>query len=365
MKAVDVAIVGGGVVGAACARAAARRGLAVAIFEPGPDPAAASPASAGMLAAQIEPSDDALVALSVRARDLYEPLAPALQDATGIDIGFWRSGIAAVAFEEQATDRLKEEVARQRQAGLRCDWLEGDEVRERWPGAAPDCRGALFAPEDGALDPQALTRACLADARRLGASLSTERVEALAITDGRIAGVLTASGTTAAQHAVLAAGVWSPQVRGLPRRLPVEPLRGQMAATAWPEGSPPAILCHEHGYVLARGGDAVLGSTMERAGYDARVTNEGLAQIFRGAVRLLPALLTQPVQRLWAGLRPATPDGRPILGRDPDVEHLWYATGHGRNGILLAALTAEITADLLTGEVPDVDIAPLRMDRFE
>ena len=365
MKAVDVAIVGGGAVGAACARAAARRGLAVAIFEPGPDPAAASPAAAGMLAAQIEPSDDALVALSVRARDLYEPLAPALQDATGIDIGFWRSGIAAVAFDEPAADRLKEEVARQRQAGLRCDWLDGDEVRERWPGAAPDCWGALFAPEDGALDPQALTRACLADARRLGASLSAERVEALAITDDRIAGVVTARGTTAAQHVVLAAGVWSPQLRGLPRRLPVEPLRGQMAATAWPDGSPPTILYHEDAYVLARGGDAVLGSTMERAGYDARVTNEGLAQIFRGAVRLLPALLTQPVQRLWAGLRPATPDGRPILGGDPDVEHLWYATGHGRNGILLAALTAEITADLLTGGATDVDIGPLRVDRFE
>src|SRR5436190_2252801 len=276
MTAVDVAIVGGGAVGAACARAAALRGLEVAIFEPGPDPAAASPASAGMLAAQIDPADDMLVALSVRARDSYEQLAPALRETTGIDIGFWRSGIAAVAFDEAAANRLKEEVARQRQAGLRCDWLDGEEVRERWPGAAPDCQGALLAPEDGALDPQALTRACLAD-----------------------------------------------------------------------------------------GSVAVLGSTMERAGYDARVTNEGLAQIFRGAVRLLPALITQPVQRMWAGLRPTTPDGRPILGRDPEVQRLWYATGHGRSGILLAALTGEITADLLTSGISDVDIAPLSIDRFK
>jgi glycine/D-amino acid oxidase-like deaminating enzyme len=137
-----------------------------------------------------------------------------------------------------------------------------------------------------------------------------------------------------------------------------------MAATAWPDGCPPAILYHDHGYVLARGGDAVLGSTMERAGYDARVTNEGLAQIFRGAVRLLPALVTQPVQRMWAGLRPATPDGRPILGRDPELARLWYATGHGRSGILLAALTGEITGDLLTSGIPDVDIASLSIDRF-
>src|SRR5712671_6731735 len=194
MRAVDVAVIGGGVIGAACARAAALRGLAVAIFEPGPDPAAASPASAGMLAPQIEPADEALVALSVRGRDLYEPLAPALRETTGIDIGFWRSGIAAVAFDEPAANRLKEEVARQRQSGLRCDWLEGDEVRERWPGAAPDCQGALLAPEDGALDPQALTRACLADARRLGATLYAEKVEALAIAQGRVTGVVTASG---------------------------------------------------------------------------------------------------------------------------------------------------------------------------
>src|SRR5216110_3909466 len=364
MDVVDVAIVGGGAVGAACARSAAARGLHVAIFEPGPDPAAASPASAGMLAAQIEPTDDALVGLSVRARDLYEPLAPMLRETTGIDIGFWRAGIAAVAFDDAAADRLKEDVARQRQAGLRCDWLEGDEVRERWPGAAPDCRGALFAPEDAAVDPQALTRACLADARRMGAALHAEQVTMVDTATGRTRGVTTRAGTTAAGHVVLAAGVWSPQVRGLPRPLPVEPLRGQMAATAWPDGCPPAILFHDHGYVLARGADAVLGSTMERAGYDARVTNEGLAQIFRGAVRLLPALMTQPVQRTWAGLRPATPDGRPILGRDPEVERLWYATGHGRNGILLAALTGEITADLLTSGIPDVDISPLRVDRF-
>src|SRR5437867_9430101 len=223
MDVVDVAIVGGGAVGAACARSAAARGLHVAIFEPGPDPAAASPASAGMLAAQIEPTDDALVGLSVRARDLYEPLAPALRETTGMEIGFWRAGIAAVAFDDATADRLKEEAARQRQAGLRCDWLDGTEVRERWPGAAPDGLGALFAPEDGAVDPQALTRACLADARRVGATLQVERITALQTANGRVTGVVTRSGTTPADHAVLAAGVWSSQIAGLPRALPVEP----------------------------------------------------------------------------------------------------------------------------------------------
>lgn len=365
MTTVDVAVIGGGAVGAACARAAALRGLRVTIFEPGPDPAAASPASAGMLAAQIEPGDEALLALSVRARDRYEPLAPELHDATGIDIGFWRAGIAAVAFDDADAERLKEEVARQRQAGLRCDWLDGDEIRERWPGAAPECRGALIAPEDGAVDPQALTRACLADARRVGATLRAEPVTALQTANGRVTGVVTQSGTTPVDHAVLAAGVWSSQIAGLPRPLSVEPVRGQLAATVWPTGTPEAIFYHDHGYVLARGSDAVLGSTMERAGFDCRVTNEGLAQIFRGAVRLLPALLHQAVRRMWAGLRPVTPDGRPIIGEDPAVQRLWYATGHGRSGILLAALTGDVIADLLTQGETDVDISTLRIDRFD
>ena len=364
MRAVDVAVIGGGVIGAACARAAALRGLAVGIFEPGPDPAAASPASAGMLAAQIEPLDNGLVALAVRSRDQYQRLAAELGDTTGIDIGFWAGGIAAIALDDKEADQLKDAVARQRQAGLRCDWLAAADVHERWPGAAPDCHGALFAPEDGTVDPQALTRACLADARRLGAALIPERVEEVRREGGRATGVVTATGATAAEHVVIAAGAWSAEVRGLPRPLPVEPVRGQMAAVPWP-GGPPAILYHDHCYVLARGGAALLGSTMERAGFDSRVTNEGLAQIFRGAVRLLPRLETQPVMRMWAGLRPGTPDGRPILGPDPDVQRLWYATGHGRNGVLLASLTGEITGDLLARGETDVDIAALEIGRFQ
>jgi len=361
---VDVAVVGGGIIGASCARAAASRGLRVAVFEPGPDPGAASPASAGMLAAQIEPMDDGLLALCVRARDLHADLAATLQDTTGIAVGFWREGIASVALDDAGADRLRDHAGHQRQAGLRVDWLEPEELLERWPGVNPGCRGALFAPEDGALDPDALTRALLADARRLGASLVPQRVERVEMESHRVLGVTTAGALVPCGHVVLAAGVWTPQIPGLPRPLPVEPLRGQMAATPWPEGTPPAILYHDHCYLLARGGEALLGSTMERAGFEVRVTNEGLAQIFRSAIDLLPAIARLPVQRMWAGLRPITPDGAPIVGPDPAVAGLWYATGHGRNGVLLAALTGEVVGDLLTAGSTAVDIGPWRVDRF-
>jgi len=356
----EVIVVGGGVIGAACARAAALRGLQVALCEPGPDRAAASSASAGMLASQIEPADDALRGLGLRGRDLYEGLALALRETTGLDIGFWRAGIAAVAFDAAAAGQLRDAVAQQRQAGLRCDWLEAEDVTERFPGAAPGACGALYAPEDGTVDPAALTRALLADARRLGVAVVTERVVriAAAAKGQRVTGVAWADGTISAEHVVIAAGAWSPGIGGLPRPLHVEPVRGQMAAAPWPTGTPPAILYADHAYVLARGGEAWMGSTMERVGFDARVTDAGIAEVVRGAARLLPTLAAAPPARTWAGLRPVTPDGRPIVGADPELPGLWYATGHGRNGILLAALTGDIIGALLAGEAMDLDLTP-------
>jgi glycine oxidase len=360
----DVAIIGGGVIGAACARAAAGRGARVVLFEPGPDPAAASAASAGLLAAQIEPTDPETLASAVHARDLYESLAATLREDTGIDIGFWRDGIASVALDDAAAERLHAGVAAQRQAGLRCDWLEPEDVRERWPAVAPGCLGALYAPEDGAVDAPALIRALLADARRLGVTIASERVERVA-NDGRaVTGVAAGGAVVACVHVVVAAGAWSSRLAGLPRPLPVEPVRGQMIQKPWPPGMPRAVLYADHAYAVERGGKAILGSTMERAGFDCRVTNEGLAEIQQRVTRLLPALGALPVERAWAGLRPVTPDGLPIVGPDEGVEGLLYATGHGRNGILFAALTGEAIGDLVTKGRTDLDISTFAPQRL-
>lgn len=359
----EVVVAGGGVIGAACARALAARGLQVTVCEPGPDPAAASPASAGMLAAQVELGDDELRALGVRGRELYDSLALALRESTGIDIGLWRDGIASLALDDASAAALRAAVARQRQAGLRCDWLEPADVAARVPGAAP-CRGALFAPEDGAVDPSALTRALLADARARGVTILPAAVDAVTRSADRVTGVRTTAGPVRARHVVIAAGAWSPMIRGLPRPLPIAPVRGQMAATSWPAGTPRAIVYADHGYVLARGADAVLGSTMEDVGFDARVTEQGIAGIRSGAIRLFPALAQRPITRVWAGLRPVTPDGKPILGADPVLGGLWYATGHGRNGILLAGISGEIVGDLVATGTSAVDIAFLGPQRF-
>src|SRR5947209_15524442 len=208
----EVLVAGGGIIGAACARALALRGLRVLICEPGPDPAAASAASAGILGPQIERTDETLRALGLRARDLYGTLAPALAATTGIDIGLWREGIASLAFEEAEAERLREAVANQRQAGLRCDWLEPTDVAERFPATAP-CLGAMFAPEDGAVDAPALTRALRADAKRHGARTLNTRVNRLTTILGRAGAVEIPAGKLKDEHVVFAPDAWSTSIQ--------------------------------------------------------------------------------------------------------------------------------------------------------
>ncbi len=137
-----------------------------------------------------------------------------------------------------------------------------------------------------------------------------------------------------------------------------------MLAFEWPTDEPAAIVYTGSGYVLRRGTEMIAGSTMEHAGFDAAVTSDGRQQIITTAARLYPAVRDAPIRRSWAGLRPGTPDGRPLIGPDPDVDGLWYATGHGRNGILLAAITGEIIANLLTENTLEYDLAPLDPGRF-
>ncbi len=362
----DVLIVGGGIVGAACARALARRGMTVTVADAGARRGVATRAAAGMLAPFAEAiADDPLLGFAVRARDLYRELAPALREETGIDIGLRTDGVLRVTFTEEEVARAKNDVAWQRQAGFPAHWLSPEELQERAPGISPDASGAALAPEDGCLEPEKLHRALLESATAHGATVHrSSRVEELLVEDGRVDGARGRSERYEAGAVVIAAGCWSGQLRGLPRPLSVEPIRGQMVALDWPAGEPSAIVYGSDGYVLERHGRAVGGTTMEHAGFDAKVTPEGVAAILRVVRRIYPALETHGVRRQWAGLRPMTPDGRPLLGRDPTVPNLWYATGHGRNGVLLAGLTGEILAGLYAEESVEHDLLPMDPARF-
>jgi glycine oxidase len=362
----DVIVVGGGLVGAACARCLAQRKLTVQILDTADEPGAASSAAAGMLAPLAESAaENPLLRLHVRGRDMYHELAPDLKEETGIDIGLWTEGILHVALSPDEVGRLTDEIAWQRQMGFNADWLGQDDVHNRHPSISPEALGAKLAPEDGALEPVPLLKALLASATRHGAKLARGvRVDELLTERDRTVGVRAGTETFTAGAVVLAAGAWSGRMGGLPRPLSVEPIRGQMLAVDWPTGEPPAIVYAGSGYVLHRDGDALAGSTMEYTGFEASVTPEGMARVRHAMRSIYPTLEGATVKRSWAGLRPGTPDGQPIVGRDADSEGLWYATGHGRNGVLLAAVTGEVVARLFADEPVEHDLSPIDPGRF-
>lgn len=366
MATADVIVVGGGIVGAACARSLTKRGVAVTLIDYGKHPGVATQASAGMLAPFAEAvPEDPLLALTVRARDFYTQLVPELEEETDVQVGLWLDGIYQVAFTEEEASHARAAIAWQRQSGFSPDWLSAEELSERLPGVGPDAIGAVLAPEDGALDPDALHEALLASARAGGARLVRGvEVRRLVTADGRVTGVETAEQAYDAGAVILAAGCWSGDIVGPPRPVSVHPIRGQMVSLEWPKDEPPAVVYGGGCYVLKRRNEAIAGSTMEHVGFDARVTDEGIARILGAASRIYPALTRARELSRWAGLRPSTPDGRPILGRDPTVENLWYATGHGRNGILLAGLSGELIGQLFTGEPVEHEMAPMDPGRF-
>ena len=362
----DVLIVGGGVVGTACARALARRGATVTLVEAGPKPGSASLAAAGMLAPLAEAGpEDPLLGFGVRARDYYAELAPALLDETGIDIGLQKDGVLEVAFTEEEVAGVRGEVAWHRQCGFTAEWLSAEELKELAPGIAPDALGAAYALEDGALNPLALLQAFATSAKSAGVTIIRgEEVEQVLSVGSQVQGVRTSTQTRQAGAVLIAGGAWSGQLAGLPRPLSVQPIRGQMAAIQWPDNCREIIVYGAGGYVLPQAGGAVAGSTMENSGFDVTVTKAGRDHIRSVVKRLLPALGDVLFSRTWVGLRPCTPDGRPIIGADPDLSGLWYATGHGRNGILLAGYTGELLAQLHFGEDIEVDLSFVSPTRF-
>ena len=360
----DVIVVGGGAIGAACARELASSGRSVLILEPGGRIGQAWQAAAGMLAPQIETdASDRLLQLGLAGRNHYDQLAAALLEAVDVDVGLWLEGIARVAGTSDEAKELEAKVVWQRAQGHPCDWLAADEVKKRWPWLGPTA-GALWAPRDGALDPGRLVQALLADAQRLGARLAPDRATRLQHKGGKVTGVAGADGSYSAGNVVLAAGAWSGLLEGLPRMLPVRPVRGQMAALPWFPDIPGAIVYHKDSYLLARSGEAIIGSTMEEAGFDAGVTSGGVARIFSATMALCPSLMRAKVRRSWAGLRPMTPDALPIIGAEPLLEGLWYATGHGRNGILMAGITGVVMRQLVNREPLQFGLQAFAADRF-
>ncbi len=321
-------------------------------------------ASAGMIAAQIETGpNDPMLELALAGREFFAEQGTLLTRNTGIDIGLTHSGILQLASREPEIEELKERVAWQRQQALRADWLDGDEVADRWPWLG-ECTGAFWSPDDGAVDPEKLVAALISDATRLGAHVVADTVVGLEHDDHRLRCVIGERQRYAAGTVVIAAGAWSGRLQGLPRPLSVEPVRGQMMAFPWPTDARAAIVYGEGCYLLQRSTEMLVGATVEHAGFDASVTAAALGGLHDRATRVYPALGEAKPLRSWAGLRPGTPDGIPIIGAEPLLPGLWYATGHGRNGILLSGVTGELVARGITGTSVADELRAFRPERF-
>jgi glycine oxidase len=353
----DVAVVGGGVVGLAVAWRAAARGLRVVVLERGELGAGATRVAAGMLApvTEADVGERALLALGLEAAGAWPAFAGELAAASGVDPGYRRTGALAVARDADEAAALERELGFRRELGLEVRRLRPTQARRLEPALAPTVRLALEAPDDHVADPRRLAAALAEAARRAGALLRT-RSEVARIAGDRVE--LVGGELVRARQVVLAAGAWSARLAGVA----VRPVKGQLLRLRDPEGPGlvERIVRFEGGYLVPRGdGRYVLGATMEERGFDTTVTAGGVYELLRDAAELVPGVHELVVEEAVAGLRPGTPDNAPVLGRL--AGGLVVASGHHRNGILLAPVTGELVARLLAGEAePDAAFAPGR-----
>jgi glycine oxidase len=368
IKGAEVLVVGGGVIGCAVARSLAARGVEVALLERGTPGMAASWAAAGMLTPQGEGrAGGPFLDLCMSSLSLYPDFAAELQAQTGLDPAFRRMGTLVATRSPEYAAELQASLPGHVSAGADVRWLSTAEAVEIAPALHPGVLGGLWFPDEGQVDNRALGRALWAGAVESGVTVRTGTgVTALETRGAAVAGVRLEDGRSlGADVVVLAGGAWSGGVRCLPHPLSVRPVRGQMLALETVPAVLPCLLSMDHVYLVPRtSGRTLVGATLEEAGFRDRTTAAGIAGLLQGALDAIPTLADAAVLETWSGLRPGTPDELPILGPDPTLEGLQYATGHYRNGILLTPVTAQALADAVTGATPAHDLTPYRVDRF-
>jgi glycine oxidase len=356
----DVIVVGGGIVGGAIALQLAQAKLRVALLDrqnPGQE---ASWAAAGMLSpAPDSPSAIPLVPLGRASLNLYPQFVAEIAEISGRSAGLRRDGAIEVLFFADAERQLSTLVALHHGLGLPTEPLPIDEARKLEPALGREAQAAAWMGYEGSVDPRALTEAVLAAASASGVELhANTNVTRIDAGGGRCNGVTADRERFGAGHVVLAAGAFSGKIEGVASALPVRPIRGQMVALSGDHVRLRHVLRSERGYLVPRGEGSpqriVAGSTLEDAGFEKRVTPGGLEQIFSAAQELVPALAGAEVLETWCGLRPDTPDHLPLLGPG-ELAGLTVATGHYRNGILLAPITAKLVREWITEQRVSMD----------
>lgn len=373
-KAVDVVVLGAGVIGLAVAWRAAQDGASVTVCDPHPGQGA-SWAAAGMLAPVTEASivEAPLTRLGLESASRWPAFAAALSAAGGVDVGLRDEGTLAVAFDGDDRRQLEQLQRVHQSLGLASQWLSTGDCRRIEPRLSPRIRGALAVAGDWQVDNRAVVGALLAAVAAAGVTQRLAVVRRLAGDGSRIEGVEFEDGTRLnAGVVVLAAGAHSGSIGGLPAGAtpPVRPVKGEILRLAGDPADP--VLAHtvrasvegRSVYVVPRRhGEVVVGASSQEAGFDTRVRAGAVEELLRAAVDLVPGLAELELVECRAGLRPGTPDNGPILGRTP-VPGLVLATGHYRNGLLLTPVTVDAIGEVLAGrELPEI-AAPFRLERF-
>jgi glycine oxidase len=372
-----IVIVGGGICGLGIGWRLAQAGQAVCVIDRAEANRQATWAAAGMLAprAEAEHGEEALLPLVMESRAQWADFAGELQAETGIDVDYRSEGTLVVALDRDDREYLEHRYAYFQSLGLGVEWLSGYEVRQKEPYLARSVTGAVYSPLDHQVDNRKVGDALKAAYLKAGGLLREHtEVDEIIVRSGRVAGVRAGDEEIAAEAVVVAAGAWSRNIPGLPDQVrpPVRPLKGQMVALQMPEGAPlidhvvwgPGNSIVPSIYLAPKdGGRLVIGATVEEMGFDTGMTAGGLFELLRSAWEVLPGVYDLPVVESWAGLRPASRDDAPILG-PTSIDGLVMATGHHRNGILLAPVTAQaVSAYLLTGMI-DALIEPFLLARF-
>lgn len=371
----DVVVVGAGAVGLAATWRLAEQGAEVVCCDPQPG-RGASWAAAGMLApvTEVTYGEESLLQLSLAGRARWDAFATELAAAAGADLGYWPCGALVVGRGAGDRAELERLAEHQRALGLDVGMLRGRDARAREPALAPRVSAAVDCPQDAQVDNRALIEALVQAARAAGAEVRRSVVAEVHHASGRVTGVRLGDGTeipartvvvaTGTGTAALAEASGADVAAALP---PVRPVKGQLLHLQVEPGEPPLASRLIRGllvYVVPRpDGRVVVGATVEERGFDERVTARGVADLLRDATELLPGLAEHGLVEATAGLRPATPDNAPAIGAaGPDG--LVVATGHWRNGVLLAPITAEAVVALAAGDVPPEEVAAFGPERF-
>jgi glycine oxidase len=327
--------------------------------------AGASGVAAGMLAPVTEADfgEEGPLRVNLAGRERWSAFAAELEEQSGLPTGYRDSGALVVAADRDDADALHRLHAFQRDLGLEADWLTPSRCRRLEPGLSPRIAGGILAPQDGSADPRA-TLAALAEVVE-EVALGTE-VQAIEHDGARVTGVRTSAGVIDCEQVVVAAGAWSAALAP-GEAPPIRPVKGQIlelrARGAMPDPLE-RVVRTPRCYLVARGdGRVIVGATVEEQGFDTAVTADGVYRLLEAAWEVLPEVGELELVTARAGLRPGTPDNTPMVGPG-DLEGLIWATGHWRNGVLLAPLTGEVVAELLAGERLPETLAQLAPRRF-